>query len=452
MNREEQAKKRSRQAIEMLGSAIDVRISELTESNRQLKRKIFDLYTIFEISRNFNSVLNYQTLVDSFLLTALGQVGAASAALFLPPEGQADVFVLAKSKGLMYGAMLQEQVEIKGEAARRLHDLSKPVMVGELSEESGPAAEFSFLKYFQNGLILPLIIKSRVKGLLALSGKVSGEDFTTDDVEFLSILANQFIVALENARLYESEKNALDELRKAQRQLVLTERQAAIGELSAKIAHEVNNPLGIISNYLHLADRDLATPKEAAEHLDVVRTELDRIARIVRQLLELHQPQKAEKVPTDVVRIIKDVLALLERQLADQGIEIVRRFGRSVPKIAAAPEQLRQVFLNLIINARDFMPGGGRLITAVETTPGGLKIAITDTGPGIPTENLNRIFEPFFTTKETGSGIGLGLSVCLGIITEHGGTITARNVPENGAQFVIILPILRKRTKPGNSV
>lgn len=441
MRREKQARERSLRAVEMLGGAIDVKISELTESNRQLKRKIFDLYTIFEISRNFNAVLNYNTLVDSFLLTSLGQVGASSAALLLPPDEDVTLLRLAKSKGLTDPARKKLNLSVSGPVAKYLKAGGKPLAVGDLIDNLKNNPEIDSLRIFRHGLMIPLIMKSELRGLLFVGAKMSGGSFTNDDIEFLSILANQFVVALENARLYESEKNALEELKIAQDQLVISERQAAIGELSARIAHEVNNPLSIISNYLHLCHRNMHNIDQAHEYLEIVNQELSRIARIVRQLLDFHRPHKAEKVPLSPVQIIEDVLTLVGRQLEDKNFLIDTTFPEKMPTIIGSPDQLKQVFLNLIINAKDAMPGGGRLKIVVENHDNKIKIIFTDDGPGITEDILPRLFEPFFTTKGEGAGTGLGLSVCFGIIQEHNGRIEADNDPDAGGRITIWLPV-----------
>ncbi|MCP4566736.1 MAG: hypothetical protein GY841_04045 [FCB group bacterium] len=442
MKREQNAKERSKRAVKLLESAIDVKISELTQSNRQLKRKVFDLYTIFEISRNFNSVLNYKTLVDSFLLTSLGQVGASVAALYLVLEPSDNSLTLAGSKGRFHGREIPAIVHLQERTLHYLQTSAAPHALADLVSRFDDQDQLVELGDFENGLVIPLIIKSRLKGVLVLGKKVSGQGFANDDSEFLSILANQFVVALENARLYESEKNTLEELKKAQDQLVRTERLAAIGELSAKIAHEVNNPLGIISNYLHLCRRSLDKPEETTKHLGVVGEEISRIARIVRQLLDFHRPRKMEKTPIDVAEIIDDVLALVEWQLEDRQIRVDRKIEESLPRVIGAPEQLKQVFLNLIINARDFMPDGGLLAVEMKGDDSELRIAFTDTGAGIDDEDLPRIFEPFYTTKEGSFGTGLGLSVCYGIISEHGGRIEAGNAENGGGRFIITLPAL----------
>lgn len=423
-----------------MGSAIDVKINELTETNRQLKRKIFDLYTIFEISRNFNSVLNYQTLVDSFLLTSLGQVGASAAALYLPRDDRPQSIRRAQSKGLPHNNSVNGDIDLNGRFATFLTAVAKPVNVDDLAEQFHDTREFQSLTSFSKGLVIPLIFKSQLRGFLALGGKVSGGRFGSDDLEFLSVLANQFVVALENARLYESEKSALRDLKSAQHQLVLTEKLAAVGELSAKIAHEVNNPLSIISNYLFLCSRALNDPHQATAHLEVAQQELTRIARIVRQLLDFHRPQKAEKVPINIKDIVNDVLGLMSWQLRERAIDVVQKIKEPLPVVTGSPEQLKQVFLNLVINAKDFMPDGGTLTIEIGGDDKAVKIVFSDTGPGIAEEHLSRIFEPFFTTKADASGTGLGLSVCFGIIKDHGGRIDASNAPGGGGRFEITLP------------
>ncbi len=425
----------------MLGSSIDVKINELTESNRQLKRKIFDLYTIFEISRNFNSVLNYQTLVDSFLLTSLGQVGAATAALYLPPMPDDDFLGLAKSKGFSTTRYTDQRISMTGRLARHLVSMGKPASIDELIPLFGGDPEFESFKPTPAGLLVPLIIKSSLRGILALGGKVSGHSFPTDDLEFLSILANQFAVALENARLYESEKMALEELKNTQKQLVLSERHAAIGDLSARIAHEVNNPLSIISNYLHLCERSLGDPEVLNEHLGIVREELARIARIVRQLLDFHKPRAVEKGPVNLEQIVSDVLSLVRWQFTKKNISVDVTVQEPIRMINASADQIKQVILNLIINARDFAPENGRVRIELHADEKQVFLSVSDNGPGIDIEVLPRVFEPFFTTKDGSAGTGLGLSVCYSIIHEHGGVIEAGNHSDGGARFDIRLPI-----------
>ena len=160
----------------------------------------------------------------------------------------------------------------------------------------------------------------------------------------------------------------------------------------------------------------------------------------MRQLLDFHRPVKVEKVPIRIKEVVDSVISLVEWQLVERRISVERLADEPLPMVMGSPEQLKQVFLNLIINARDFMPEGGQIRIEINGDKTGVRVSFTDGGKGIPEEHLPRIFEPFFTTKEDGSGTGLGLSVCYGIIADHGGRIEASNAPEGGSRFVITLP------------
>ena len=431
-------------ASKHLQKNFDLRLAKLTETNRQLKRKIFDLYTIFEISRNFNSVLEYQRLLDSFILTSLAQVGAAKGAIFFKGDGQSDRFIMAKGKGSgrMPGPGLF--FEAGSRLLEYLTKLNRPVVTKELMTDLADKNERTILEIFHPGLMVPLIYQIRLSGLLLVSDKISGQEFHRDDMEFLSILGNQISVTIENARLYDAEKKATEQLRAAQQQLVDSERLAALGEMSAKVAHEINNPLGIIKNYLLLIKRSIRDNVQGRNYTDVVSQEISRIARIVRELLDFHRPNGMALRQTDVASVIDEVLQLMEHQCGKHKVELVRHFDHHYPAVKASPEHLKQVFMNLIINAYDAMPDGGTLEISVETIETDLSIRFSDSGPGIPVDLIPRIFEPFFTTKESDKGSGLGLSVCYGIIKKHRGSITYRNTDRGGC-FEILLPTGGKR-------
>ncbi|MBD3403721.1 GAF domain-containing protein [candidate division GN15 bacterium] len=432
-------KKAESASVEELKDQLEEKLVELTQTNRQLKRKIFDLYTIFEISRNFNAVLDYEMLLDTFIFTCLGQIGALKGAIFLQREAHGERLYPIKSKGSGKLPQDDDHFNAKSPLADYLTRLNRPVPTRELISDISSSEERKLLKMFEPGIVVPLIYQTRLTGIFAMSEKVSGREFQLDDLEFLSILGNQIAVAIENARLYQGERDAIQQLRAAQQQLLQTERLAALGEMSAKVAHEVNNPLGIIKNYVLLINRACRDNEQARGFVDIVSEEIDRIARIVKQLLDFHRPTGMALQQVDVVQLVDDVLKLMERQLGSHEIHVFREYADGVPQLRAAPEGLKQVFLNLIINARDAMPNGGKLMVRVAEENGRVRIRFADTGTGIAPEHIPHIFEPFFTTKDSGEGTGLGLSVCYGIIKNHGGSITFRNL-EPGGEFSIDLP------------
>jgi signal transduction histidine kinase len=431
-------------SIAELKGQLEEKLQLLSETNRQLKRKIFDLYTIFEISRNFNSVLDYQTLLDTFIFTCLGQVAALKAAVFLTREGKADQFYLAKAKGSGELPSTDESIDAASRLSGYLRRLNRPVPTEELLKDVAAPEEIAILAKFSPGIVVPLIYQTRLTGIFLLSDRISNAPFRPDDIEFLSILANQIAVAIENARLYDSERRAISQLRSAQQQLVQTEKLAALGEMSAKVAHEVNNPLGIIKNYLLLTRKSMADSSlepKTEQYLGIVGDEIDRIARIVKQLLEMHRGGGVAFERLDMCPIVDAVLALTERQLATAKIEVDKQFELNPAWVYGSAESLKQVFLNIIINARDAMAAGGRVTVRVRQVDAEVSIKFCDTGPGIPAEIVPRIFEPFFTTKDPGHGTGLGLSVCWGIVKSHHGSITFTNLNPGGC-FDIRLPVL----------
>lgn len=275
-----------------------------------------------------------------------------------------------------------------------------------------------------------------------MGSKLSGAPFTSDHLEFLSILGNQIAVAIENALLFESVVSANDLLRQTQQQLVQSERLAALGEMSARVAHEVNNPLGIIKNYVLLICREHREAQVTQSYAKIITDEIDRIARIVQELLVMHRPEVSSLRLINVTQILDDVLVMMERPLTANNIQVERSFGATPILARGIADGLKQVFLNVIINARDAMLENGTrgvLRVAATAESGQVRITISDNGPGIPADVIPKIFEPFFTTKEGSKGTGLGLSVCYAIMKKHNGSITFSNLNPGGC-FEITLP------------
>ena len=229
-----------------------------------------------------------------------------------------------------------------------------------------------------------------------------------------------------------------------QEQLMLTDRLASIGELASGIAHELNNPLTSIIGFSQLLMERKDTADDVKEDLGLVHGEAQRAAGIVKNLLTFARKHAPVKQPSQISNIIEDVLRLRAYEQKVSNIEIIRRFAPDLPEIMIDHFQIRQVFLNLIINAEYFMTEAhnrGTLTITTKSSDSIVRISFADDGPGISKENLSRIFSPFFTTKEVGKGTGLGLSICHGIVAEHGGSISARSQLGKGTTFVVELPI-----------
>ena len=229
------------------------------------------------------------------------------------------------------------------------------------------------------------------------------------------------------------------ELEGLRRALLQSEKLAATGKLAANIAHEVNNPLGIITNYLQIAKRDLDSSSDPYRMVGIIEEEVQRIARIISGLLDFYRPESAFLAAADVNQLIEDLLILVSIQLEKIGIEVEKDLAEDLPTVVVSPDQFRQVLLNLVTNAQDAMPDGGTLRIQTRCSEDQVVLSLSDSGGGIVAENLPYIFDPFFTTKGQ-EGTGLGLSVSYGIIQSFDGIMEASSQPGKGTTITISLP------------
>ncbi len=236
-------------------------------------------------------------------------------------------------------------------------------------------------------------------------------------------------------------------LKEAQEQLIQSEKLISMGKLAASVAHEINNPISGVLTYIKLmmkkvdgkplVGKDLASFRK---YLNIVEKETSRCGSIVRSLLEFARQSELKIQNLDVNSVLKKTIALLEHQMTLQDIKLTRNF-KPLPEILADFSQLQQVFLNIMLNAIQVMPDGGEItVSTAEGKDGFIDVRISDTGCGIPRENLPKLFDPFFTTKKGGKGIGLGLSVVYGIINRHKGKIEVESEVGKGSTFIIKLP------------
>ncbi len=235
----------------------------------------------------------------------------------------------------------------------------------------------------------------------------------------------------------------LNEIQDRGNQLVQSRKMAAVGTLTAGIAHEINNPLNNISLTAEALIEDF-TELPDEEKIDMLRdifTQVERAGATVANLLDFTRRDQSAFKQVDMIQVLTDTAALLKNELLLGHIRLETTVGEHLPPVMGNHQNLQQVFLNLFLNAIEAMHSGGTLAVSTALEDGFIRIDISDTGEGIPETFLDRIFEPFFTTKEVGKGTGLGLSVSFGIISRHGGTITAANRPEGGAVFTVRLPV-----------
>jgi signal transduction histidine kinase len=254
----------------------------------------------------------------------------------------------------------------------------------------------------------------------------------------------QFVERMRaEAALRHSEDNLRRQAQELEQQLVASGRLVAIGELTASMAHEFNNPLGIIIGFAQGLLGDMEPNDPNYHHIEIIIEEAQRCERIVQELLEFGRPKNTEFVEIDVKEVIDKTLDLVSSLAAKNHVEATSEIPAELPRIHADPQQLQQVLLNLTLNALDAMPHGGRLTVGTSNSAAHLVISVTDTGYGIDADALPRIFQPFFTAKKR-RGLGLGLPICDRIVKSHGGKISVESHEGKGTRFEIHLPLSRK--------
>lgn len=321
----------------------------------------------------------------------------------------------------------------------------------------------------QIALVVPIIVRSELIGFFLIGQKMSGEVYFQEELRLLMTIANQTAIALENTRVMEEIKSwnetleqkvrartaelmrALEEKERAQKQMIQAESLAAIGQLVAGTAHELNNPLSSALSLLQSIAEEIAELPERGNgeivaDLEFVRKELQRAAGIVKSLLDVSRQTQTYTEEININEVIEDALRVLQNMIKKLDVKIIKNFSSVMPVIRGNFAQMGQVFINVIKNALQALPNGkGEIVltTCHHETTEMITIECADSGVGIPDHVKNEIFNPFFTTKEVGMGTGLGLYISHELVRRHEGTITVEDRPGGGTVVRIELPMVR---------
>lgn len=315
-------------------------------------------------------------------------------------------------------------------------------------------------------ICIPLLTGRDVNGVFSVSFPRE-KGLTREEMDVFLSIANQASMTIHRHRLFETLKRERIEVEEAYREisflnevlsqkikelqevkfkLLQSEKLVAVGELTAGLCHEINNPLSIIQNRiecLRMEAEELSLPKTVLKDLEVIHLYASKASSIVKDLLIFSRPHPVEFRPLSIKSVIEGVVRMLESELKRSGCFVEIEIDKGIPELWGDHDRLEQVFRNLITNAIDAMPKGGRIsITSRLSSEksGFVEVSVRDEGTGMPDEIIHRIFDPFFTTKKIGKGTGLGLSICYGIIKNHGGEITVSTVLNKGSIFTVYLP------------
>ncbi|MFB0527902.1 MAG: sensor histidine kinase, partial [bacterium] len=338
---------------------------------------------------------------------------------------------------------------------------SSPIYQGETtsSQKRTYGEIFAGLEGRANALAsVPLVAKEKVNGVLLVDNLHSGRPIEEEDLRSLVTFTNQAGLAIENAGLYDTEKRFSEELRhqvelakkelkEAQAHLIHSERLAAIGEMSVIVAHEVRNPMSSIRSCAQRIHKAVEEKNPNKKYTNYIMQEVDRLERIVKDMLTVTRQPKPNLVEEHVNRVIEEILLHMDDEIRKSGVALTKELDQNLPAIPVDPALLKQVILNMINNALFFMQDREKKELKIATCQERrlLRIRISDTGPGIPAHNRKRVFEPFFSTKPQGTG--LGLAICQRIVLAHEGKIELESEMDKGTTFTVSLPVKRTKKK-----
>jgi two-component system nitrogen regulation sensor histidine kinase GlnL len=400
--------------------------------------------TLGTFSKAMVSILDLESLSKRIIETITQTMGVEKASLFLWDEGKGG-YSLFESKNvkmsppatlLLKNDPLPHYLQKIGEIIIR-EELAKGAKIPELN---GVVNKMSLL---ESEVSIPLISKGQLVGMINLSHKFTKDIYSHEDIELLSTLANQTAVTIENARLYEDLKKSKSYIRRA-------DRLASLGTLTAGLAHEIRNPLVAIKTLTQLLPERLDDEEFRDQFLKIAAGEVDRISSLVTELLEFARPSDPKLELEDINAILDGMILLVSTETKKKQIAIAKYYTSDLPPVQIDREQIKQVFLNILLNAIEATREGGEITVKTRSfmKPDGepyVQVEFSDTGCGIPGEYLEDIFNPFFTTKSTGSG--LGLSISNQIIQDHSGYINVESQLNKGSSFFINLPVNQQHPK-----
>lgn len=409
-------------------------VLRIRRTEQMLRQRNQELAALDEINRLVSASLDLDQVLSAALEGLSRLVKAVMLAIVLYDD-EAGEWIVRTSRGPV-GAWLEGRIApvTEGPAAEALRE-RHPVLCSAVADSFW--SEVLHLAPLDL-LYVPLTMHDEPIGLLTVVGHAT--TLETQNIPVLERVASTVSVAVENARLYGELAAFTDALQRSQNQLIQAEKMAAVGRLTASIAHEINNPLQAVQNSMHLATHPNLDEAERQRYLGIAQQEISHLVEMVRRMLDFYRPTTGVASIFDLNRAVENALAFANKRLQQAHIKTVVRLAPQLPPVQGYANQLTQVFLNIIINAIEALEKGGQLWigTAYHAEREQVVAAFRDNGPGLLPEVREHLFEPFFTTKP--SGTGLGLAISYSIIERHKGTIEVESTPGAGATFIVRLP------------
>ena len=407
------------------------------------------LVTLYETSKAIFSAIKLDDLLPILIALSLKLLKADDVSIMLKDEN--GELRIAASHGLETEDDRSLRLRLGDKFMKNTKERPEiSFIVGPLENEQ-ELSGMGNVSRVRSAVICPLLSKTKSLGVLIAAKTKSEIQFNYSDQRYADIFASQVSQAVDNAQLYnelEKKVSALNEaygkLTEAHKELIQSEKLAAIGQLSAGVAHELNNPLTIVIGLTELMLEDKTQTQEKINDLQSIKTQAERCRSIILNLLQFAQKNETEKKSVQINSIIEKTIELWRYNVSNAKIAIIRDFDPSLSHTVVNPFLMQQVFINILNNAHFAMGSTEKPQITIKTANEGKNIRITfkDNGCGIEENIIGKIFDPFFTTKDVGKGTGLGLSITYGIVREHGGDIRVESKEGEGSMFIIDLPVV----------
>jgi PAS domain S-box-containing protein len=421
--------------IEAIGG-VSVDITERKRAEEEVRRQAKTLAALHETTLELAVQPSLSDLLHAIVARAAKLLKAQEGGFYFyrPDSDDLLVVVAYNTKSDPHGIVLRRGEGLAG----KVLETGQPLAVDNYSQWEGQAAQHAGAE-FEAYVAVPVRWGDRLLGIIDVGDAVP-RVFSADDIALLEQFTPLAAAAIENHRLVHDVQEQMEKLKRAELQLIQSAKLAAVGELAAGVAHEINNPLTSVMGFAELLLNNPTLDASTRQDLETIVREAMRARDIVRNLLSFSRQTKPQRQPTDIGQVVRQTVAMVRQQMERGGVVIEEDYAADVGLVTVDGAQLKQVFLNLIANAAQAMPRGGKLKLHVARRGDEVAISVSDTGIGILPEMLNHIFEPFFTTRPVGQGTGLGLPMSLGIVQEHGGRISVESQVGQGSTFTVWLP------------
>lgn len=420
-------------ALEKTIQALKMESAQTSEDQRAIRSSADELVAMQRLSNIISTTLEPEIIVGTLIDLTRQVIPVLESNVFLFHGSSSSLLPL--STKCSPRLQLEAQQQLEAGIIDWVIEEKRTVIFPDLAHLDGQGAG-------QVIVIVPLLLRNEPLGVYLISSEKHQETFSNQEIQLLTVLANQAAAGVENWRKMRELVRINKELSDSQAQVLQAAKLAAIGELAASIVHEIKNPVQVLMMHIEMVQRGKALPN----WVDLLSQQVARLSEITRRLMNFSR-DVADDLPMSAVsvnRAIADTVAIVENEYRSDNIMVELSLDENIPTISGNTNYLQQVFLNLLINARDAMPHGGKIIISSVHSGQHIIIRFSDTGVGIEKEHLERVFQAFFTTKQEGSGTGLGLSICQKIISQHEGKLRVESEIGAGTTFTITLPVRRR--------